>query len=569
MLSAIRSVTAILGALILLAGIYGSQNTSAGSLDSTTNSVARRDGPRNDTKQWTPTPPHKPHVRKIIKEIDISPEQRQWLLEPTALGHAEHLAQFAAKYREYVRLHTALMELDAAIEEHCGDCRHPPHNSLDVAQCCAESSGPVFSTTLLHTFLRRVEANLVPWAHHSFSSVSHLYKTFASAPRTRGIVLTTGRGLQARMAMVSIRTIRASGCTLPIEVMYAGDWDLDPVSRSRIEAMGNGYDIVTRDLTKIVDPTTAGLLGWSAKPFSAMYASFSEVILQDADVVWVGSPEEVFLEDAYKNTGTLFYFDRRRLTPSEDKRFYFVVSLLSPDLMRLPSPEENVILRRASNDLQESGVVAIDKSRQPNFYGLLAACALNDARWQYITYDHVYGDKETFWLGWEMAGFRSFGWTKWPAAAMGYIVRGTQSPYKVIFSNDYSASSTPDGPANHRRICAVHLTHLDRTGTRVLWFNGGPLRDKYQPDSKPLTADDLVWAAEGAMSYWESGEQDSILCLAITDDKVEMSSTDGRSKGEAIVQTGRGIDGSPKSLSAEEGRALADLKEDESGRTAF
>ncbi|KAJ3318678.1 hypothetical protein HDU93_003860, partial [Gonapodya sp. JEL0774] len=381
---------------------------------------------------------------QINRKIEIAESRKEELLAEIMPLTADTFPRMAERFRDYVLLHSTYMDLEYFLARECtcdtaavmekvesnmtADHREPNKH------CCSQNWQLVADKAEhFASLIQLLERRFFPWAHHHHVSLSDLYLSFDKSPRTRGIVLTAAKGLQTRMAMVSIKSIRATGCQLPIEVYYVGDSDLDESSRTRIKALGNGYDVVTRDLTQTVDPWTAGLVGWAAKPFAAMFSPFSEVLLQDADVVWLRTPNEVFEDTVYKTTGTLFYFDRRAFTKSKDKRYNFVSSLIAPHLKSLPVPTENFILRRTSNDVQDSGVVAVDKGKRENFYGLLATCKLNAFVESLVTYDHVHGDKDTFWIGWEMAGFRTYGWTPWPMVSMGYLTRGDQSPLQVVY----------------------------------------------------------------------------------------------------------------------------------------
>ncbi|KAJ3342666.1 hypothetical protein HDU93_001646 [Gonapodya sp. JEL0774] len=364
-------------------------------------------------------------------------------------------------------------------------------------------------------FVDAFERMLFPFVRGNFSSVSHLFSTFAP-PRSRGIVISVGND-QVRIAIVAIRSVRAAGCTLPIEVAHAGDWDLSVENRAKIKRLGDGYDIVTRDLHQLIDNRAAAIWGWSLKPFAIMFSGFSEVVFQDADVVWFGSPNEVLEDPIYKKTGTLFYTDRRTLYGIGDDTYSFIISVLPKPLRdAIPASllKENDMLARKSSHQMESGVVAVDKSRVTNFYGLLAACKLNCAEERdKVVYKRVFGDKETFWLGWEMAGMTGeYGWTPWPMAQVGYIVRGDQDAEWVIKNSNWSVPYLGhDHEKDVRRICSLQLGHLDATGTRLLWFNGGPLRDKFLGVDRSPVVSPSHWAIEHH-SKWDMFT-DSIACL--------------------------------------------------------
>ena len=67
--------------------------------------------------------------------------------------------------------------------------------------------------------------------------------------------------------------------------------------------------------------------------------------------------------------------------------------------------EKYRIMKHLSGHEQESGVVALDKSRSAVFAGLIGTCYLNvrDIR-DPQTYKFLHGDKDTFWLGFTIVG---------------------------------------------------------------------------------------------------------------------------------------------------------------------
>jgi alpha 1,3-mannosyltransferase len=136
-----------------------------------------------------------------------------------------------------------------------------------------------------------------------------------------------------------------------------------------------------------------------------LLSSFREVILIDADVLFFVDPTTLFSDPDYLRLGALFFRDR--LIAPADRADFLTKSL--------PSPLSQNILQSnrwwlgTSHHMQESGVVIVDKWR--HFVALLLTTRLNgpdrdgnDALRKKGVYEMMHGDKETFWLSWEMAG---------------------------------------------------------------------------------------------------------------------------------------------------------------------
>lgn len=107
------------------------------------------------------------------------------------------------------------------------------------------------------------------------------------------------------------------------------------------------------------------------------------------------------------------------------------------------------------------------------------------------------GDKETFWIGFLLAGDTSFAFHKGAVGSIGVI---EPSGPKTTAETDALSPDTDDelSPSasltsipDTYRMCSPQLLHLDTDGT-PLWFNGWLLVNKYVDRSKrrfaPMTS---------------------------------------------------------------------------------
>jgi alpha 1,3-mannosyltransferase len=122
------------------------------------------------------------------------------------------------------------------------------------------------------------------------------------------------------------------------------------------------------------------------------------------------------------------------------------------------------------------------------------------------------GDKESYWIGWELAGDEDYAFHEGELAVTGTFLQGPQDKAETESKDDTRADTRPDtnpGPAipqghtivktvghgyNHRStsifednvtICAPQILHLDRDGA-PLWLNGWILTDKYEKNNQTL-----------------------------------------------------------------------------------
>jgi hypothetical protein len=191
----------------------------------------------------------------------------------------------------------------------------------------------------------------------------------------RGVVICAGGVQMFVNAYVLVRVLReVVRCALPIELWHLGPGELSPVMRRLLEPFGielvDAYALSAANQRWIAD-------GWQLKPYAVLNSRFREVLLLDADQVPVRDPAEIFQWPPYLETGALFWPD--------------IVDLVAEN----PVWQMCGLTPRRCTSL-ESGQMLIDKSRQ--WKALHATLHLNEAA--DIFYQLVYGDKDTFLLGW-------------------------------------------------------------------------------------------------------------------------------------------------------------------------
>ncbi|KAI9483045.1 MAG: mannosyltransferase putative-domain-containing protein [Benjaminiella poitrasii] len=318
---------------------------------------------------------------------------------------------------------------------------------------------------------KRLESTLYPWMYPYWQNAFHINnQTFNNdGSNSKGIVLCVGNA-QFKFAASTIRSLReVLNCDLPIEIFYIRDDDLSAAKRSYLESEFS--NVTLRKLEDYVGNYYTRFGGWAMKPFAMLASRFTELIMMDADVFFLQSPSTLFVDKGYQTTGSLFFYDRT-LFPDWEK---------GPDWMRSFLPTMSTLVpntrwfKGLSSHEQESGVVVIDKRK--SLLGLLSTCKMNGiTERDEVVYKHVHGDKETFWVGFEVmqtpyAFVKSFG------AVIGGMGRGGDD-------------GEPD------QVCGVQL-HLD-PHDKPLWFNGGVYRNKH---ARPVEYLNFTHFSEG--NDWE------------------------------------------------------------------
>jgi len=242
-------------------------------------------------------------------------------------------------------------------------------------------------TKLLHV----LHQSLYSWLYNfKYTSFKDLIESFNG----KGLVISVGNDYfnYARSTIENLRNIIKS--EIPIEIFYNGESDLSEDKRNILKEYDNVY---VSDLSQYFNDEILHLSHFALKPFSLLASRFEEVILIDADSVYLRDPMLFFDDPGYIEKGTIFFQDRNFKESSFDSYKWFKTWINNP----LPDTEELRIWNEKTTDQMESSTLVINKAK--NILGLLAACNLNGNKYKKIVYKHVYGDKETFWIGFEMA----------------------------------------------------------------------------------------------------------------------------------------------------------------------
>lgn len=195
----------------------------------------------------------------------------------------------------------------------------------------------------------------------------------------RGIVICAGGVLMFTNAWVVVWVLRkVLGCPLPIEVWHLGRSEMSSGMRQMLESLGaNVVDarvVLSRFPARIAD-------GWQLKPYALIMSRFREVLMLDADNVPAVDPAFLFDAPEYSRGGAVFWPDVLDLAAT------------NPIWSEVGVPA----LQRTSF---ETGQILIDKARHGA--ALKVVLHLNEDAERY--YKLIYGDKDTFLVGWLVAG---------------------------------------------------------------------------------------------------------------------------------------------------------------------
>lgn len=194
----------------------------------------------------------------------------------------------------------------------------------------------------------------------------------------RGIVVCAGGSRVFTNAYVLLSVLRRTlNCTLPIEVWHFGAEEISPAMAGLLAEL----DVELVDaLPRIAAAAASVRDGWQLKPFAIQHSRFAEVLLLDADQVPVRDPAELFDWPQYQEAGAVFWPDVVELR--ETNPIWGALGLV---------PRRTISL--------ESGQVLIDKRRHWRALSVVGALNAEAER----LYRMIYGDKDTFLIGWQLA----------------------------------------------------------------------------------------------------------------------------------------------------------------------
>lgn len=326
----------------------------------------------------------------------------------------------ARAFKSYLRtwedLHLVLSSKSAHTRENLVQLIRDHHGDLDLHDMPLAQALRAYEN--YRAFITKLGDLLFPWTAPYFADHMSLHASLYKAGR--GIVLSAGTE-QVPFLLSSIPYMRQLGCNLPIEVMYLGDEDISEEYREILETLPG---VVTRDIKQMVRDAGWELAGWAAKPFAMLLSSFQEVIFIDADAIFFRNPELLFEESQYVETGALFFKDRSLFPESKRK---WLKQILPKPISK--TAKATRLWSGESGHMQESGVVVIDKWR--HFVELLLVTRMNGPDRDgnedediVGMYDMVYGDKETFWLAWELLGNIDYAFHNGSRGSMGTVHYG-------------------------------------------------------------------------------------------------------------------------------------------------
>ncbi|TVY19140.1 Alpha-1,2-mannosyltransferase MNN22 [Lachnellula arida] len=236
------------------------------------------------------------------------------------------------------------------------------------------------------------QANLIQWSNSDIASMKGAHEWFISqtqfnppklqyTPNTKGIV-TSGGGQYFPVLLVSLRMLRRTGSTLPVEIFLKNGEEYEELACEVLFKDLGAKCVILSELIA-TSKIQFNLEHFQTKIFALLFSSFEEILFLDADNFPVYKPEHIFEVEVYKQRGMMLWPD-------------YWISTASSFFNEITGLDENALHDRAT---VESGQLLVNKKHHADTL-LLAA--------YYNSYGEKYfyrlltqggageGDKETF-----------------------------------------------------------------------------------------------------------------------------------------------------------------------------
>ena len=217
-------------------------------------------------------------------------------------------------------------------------------------------------------------------AHAGFvSTITNIPPKLPYNPGTRGVVSTAG-GSYLPVLVISLRMLRRTGSTLPVEVFLANEDEYEDYICDVVLPELDARCVV---LSRILVTAPAQIEKYQFKPFAILFSSFEEILFLDADAFPLEPPENLFASEPFRSKGMVTWPDF--WASSVSPLFYEIAGTAVPPMYLRQSTESGEVLLSKKTHLRTLLLCVYYNYWGPShYYPLLSQGAAGE------------GDKETF-----------------------------------------------------------------------------------------------------------------------------------------------------------------------------
>lgn len=227
-------------------------------------------------------------------------------------------------------------------------------------------------------------------------------------PGTRGLVSTAG-GSYLPVLVISLRMLRKTGSSLPMEVFLADMSEREEYVCDVVLPSLNAKCIVLSEILG-ASPEELDIEKYQFKPFAMLFSSFEEILFLDADAFPLGKPEVLFDNEPFRSKNMITWPD---FWGSSASPLYYAIASqdIAPMDVRQSTESGEVLLSKRTHANTLLLCTYYNYWGPSHFYSLLSQGAPGE------------GDKETF-LAAAIAMDEPFYQVSEPIQAMGHATEG-------------------------------------------------------------------------------------------------------------------------------------------------
>ena len=257
------------------------------------------------------------------------------------------------------------------------DC--PPPSRLGLAEAQPFSGNPTDRYDVLS--MKDGDVTKMQRAHEKFVGGLHGEAAkMAYTPGTRGLVTTAG-GTYLPVFAVSLRMLRRTGTTLPMEVFLADKKEYESYICEHVFPTLNAKCVVLSDILEAV-PHEVTISHYQYKVFAMIFSSFEEVLFLDSDAFTVHDADYLFTSEPFISQGLVTWPDY--WASSASPLYYKIASQPVPPLSLRQSTESGELLLNKKTHAKSLLLATYYNYYGSHYYILFSQGAAGE------------GDKETF-----------------------------------------------------------------------------------------------------------------------------------------------------------------------------
>ncbi|MCJ1225294.1 hypothetical protein MMC12_001943 [Toensbergia leucococca] len=185
------------------------------------------------------------------------------------------------------------------------------------------------------------DVELMRIAHHKFTdTIKSDPPKMVFNPGTRGLVSTAG-GSYLPVFLISLRMLRRTGSSLPMEVFLASNDEYESYFCDNIFPSLNAKCVVLSEILDAI-PHLVSITHYQFKAFAMLFSSFDELLFLDADSFPIHDPEVLFQSEPFTSHGMVTWPDFWASSTSE--LYYKISSQLPPPMNARASCESGELM---------------------------------------------------------------------------------------------------------------------------------------------------------------------------------------------------------------------------------